>query len=251
MAWSGFAAEDTHGAQPEPPFADCTHTPSTLVDWHWIEPETLVAAVAVTSGDGVLMVTGALDAGLVGTTDGVGAGTGAAWVVLVRTATAARLGEATTGSEIVASGLGAGESDGEAEGEGAEDDGMSPTLAAGWTTARAGCAVPEPANPNSYTAVAHRQITSTASETCSTLRLGRSADRSERGDAGSGRGLAAGFGNGRSARQLFQTLTERHAQRTATLANPTTQDLIELLPQDVPPAQRPSGDAAQAQGDAR
>ena len=63
----------------------------------------------------------------------------------------------------------------------------------------------------------------------------------------------AGFGNGRSARQLFQTLTERHAQRTATLANPTALDLIELLPQDVPPAQRPSGDAAQAQaqGDAR
>jgi len=46
----------------------------------------------------------------------------------------------------------------------------------------------------------------------------------------------AGFGNGRSARQLFQTLTERHAQRTATLVAPTTQDLIELLPQDVPPA---------------
>jgi len=45
-----------------------------------------------------------------------------------------------------------------------------------------------------------------------------------------------GFGNGRSARQLFQTLTERHAQRTATIAEPTTQDLVELLPQDVPSA---------------
>jgi len=44
----------------------------------------------------------------------------------------------------------------------------------------------------------------------------------------------AGFGNGRSARQLFQVLTERHAQRTATLAEPTTQDLVELLPDDVP-----------------
>ena len=43
-----------------------------------------------------------------------------------------------------------------------------------------------------------------------------------------------GFGNGRSARQLFQTLTECHAQRTAGLAAPTTKDLIELLPQDVP-----------------
>jgi SpoVK/Ycf46/Vps4 family AAA+-type ATPase len=45
----------------------------------------------------------------------------------------------------------------------------------------------------------------------------------------------AGFGNGRSARQLFQALTERHAQRTAELAAPTTQDLVELLPEDVPP----------------
>jgi ATPase family associated with various cellular activities (AAA)/Right handed beta helix region/AAA lid domain len=43
-----------------------------------------------------------------------------------------------------------------------------------------------------------------------------------------------GFGNGRSARQLFQTLTERHAQRTADLANPGTKDLVELLPGDVP-----------------
>jgi len=43
-----------------------------------------------------------------------------------------------------------------------------------------------------------------------------------------------GFGNGRSARQLFQTLTERHAQRTADIQDPTTQDLIELLPDDVP-----------------
>ena len=61
----------------------------------------------------------------------------------------------------------------------------------------------------------------------------------------------AGFGNGRSARQFFQTLTERHAQRTAMLAEPTTQDLIELLPQDVPLAQRPSDDEVQAEGDAR
>jgi hypothetical protein len=44
----------------------------------------------------------------------------------------------------------------------------------------------------------------------------------------------AGFGNGRSARQLFQMLTERHAQRTAVLPNPSTEDLIVLLPQDVP-----------------
>ncbi|MFL6117721.1 MAG: right-handed parallel beta-helix repeat-containing protein [Catenulispora sp.] len=51
----------------------------------------------------------------------------------------------------------------------------------------------------------------------------------------------AGFGNGRSARQLFQTLTERHAQRTALIAEPTTRDLTVLLPQDVPvPASEPA-----------
>ena len=49
----------------------------------------------------------------------------------------------------------------------------------------------------------------------------------------------AGFGNGRSARQLFQTLTERHAQRTSMLANPSTEDLVVLLPDDVPPATVP------------
>jgi AAA lid domain len=62
----------------------------------------------------------------------------------------------------------------------------------------------------------------------------------------------AGFGNRRSARQLFRTLAERHAQRTATLAEPTTQDLIELPPQDVPPpAHRPLDDAARAEGGTR
>jgi nitrous oxidase accessory protein NosD len=42
------------------------------------------------------------------------------------------------------------------------------------------------------------------------------------------------FGNARAARQLFQALTERHAQRTADVANPSTQDLVVLLPTDVP-----------------
>jgi len=42
------------------------------------------------------------------------------------------------------------------------------------------------------------------------------------------------FGNGRAARQLFQTLTERHAQRTAELTQPTTNDLTQLTPSDVP-----------------
>jgi hypothetical protein len=61
----------------------------------------------------------------------------------------------------------------------------------------------------------------------------------------------AGFGNGRSARQLFQVLTERHAQRTATLAEPTTEDLIVLLPQDVPlpfADPEPAADGAAADG---
>jgi hypothetical protein len=43
-----------------------------------------------------------------------------------------------------------------------------------------------------------------------------------------------GFGNGRSARQLFQTLTERHAIRVSTMADPTPADLENLIPADVP-----------------
>jgi hypothetical protein len=41
-------------------------------------------------------------------------------------------------------------------------------------------------------------------------------------------------GNGRTARQLFQTLAERHAQRVAELPDPATEDLVTLLPPDVP-----------------
>jgi Holliday junction resolvasome RuvABC ATP-dependent DNA helicase subunit/nitrous oxidase accessory protein NosD len=44
------------------------------------------------------------------------------------------------------------------------------------------------------------------------------------------------FGNGRSARQLFQRMTERHAARVADMAEPTTDDLVTLLPEDVPVA---------------
>src|ERR1700691_2284125 len=43
-----------------------------------------------------------------------------------------------------------------------------------------------------------------------------------------------GFGNGRAARQLFQTLAERHAQRVATFLDPSTEELITVLPDDVP-----------------
>jgi SpoVK/Ycf46/Vps4 family AAA+-type ATPase len=45
-----------------------------------------------------------------------------------------------------------------------------------------------------------------------------------------------GFGNGRTARQVFQQLTERHAQRVGGLARPDAEQLSTLLPQDLPGA---------------
>jgi hypothetical protein len=42
------------------------------------------------------------------------------------------------------------------------------------------------------------------------------------------------FGNGRTARQTFQQMTEKHAQRVVSLASPTTEDLVTLLPEDLP-----------------
>ncbi|WP_326550298.1 right-handed parallel beta-helix repeat-containing protein [Micromonospora sp. NBC_01813] len=44
----------------------------------------------------------------------------------------------------------------------------------------------------------------------------------------------AGFGNGRTARHVFQQMTERHATRVATAATTTPDDLSDLQPQDVP-----------------
>ncbi|WP_157875936.1 AAA family ATPase, partial [Streptacidiphilus griseoplanus] len=44
------------------------------------------------------------------------------------------------------------------------------------------------------------------------------------------------FGNGRTARQAFQQMTERHAMRVSDLADPGDDDLTVLLPADVPPA---------------
>ncbi|WP_354639029.1 right-handed parallel beta-helix repeat-containing protein [Kitasatospora camelliae] len=44
----------------------------------------------------------------------------------------------------------------------------------------------------------------------------------------------AGFGNGRTARQVFETMVERHAMRVAQLADPTTEDLQVLVPADLP-----------------
>jgi Holliday junction resolvasome RuvABC ATP-dependent DNA helicase subunit len=43
-----------------------------------------------------------------------------------------------------------------------------------------------------------------------------------------------GFGNGRTARQVFQRMTERHAMRVALLPRASTDDLVALHPQDVP-----------------
>ncbi|MFE1241989.1 right-handed parallel beta-helix repeat-containing protein [Streptomyces tendae] len=42
------------------------------------------------------------------------------------------------------------------------------------------------------------------------------------------------FGNGRTARQVFQQMTERHAMRVADLSDPDADDLTVLLPDDVP-----------------
>jgi Holliday junction resolvasome RuvABC ATP-dependent DNA helicase subunit len=43
------------------------------------------------------------------------------------------------------------------------------------------------------------------------------------------------FGNGRTARQVFQRMTEQHAQRVADLDDPDAAELALVLPQDLPP----------------
>jgi SpoVK/Ycf46/Vps4 family AAA+-type ATPase len=43
------------------------------------------------------------------------------------------------------------------------------------------------------------------------------------------------FGNGRTARQVFETMIERHAVRVAHLPDATTEQLQLLLPEDLPP----------------
>ncbi|MER8186762.1 right-handed parallel beta-helix repeat-containing protein [Kitasatospora sp. NPDC094015] len=43
-----------------------------------------------------------------------------------------------------------------------------------------------------------------------------------------------GFGNGRTARQVFETMVERHAMRVAQLPDPSTEDLQLLVPADLP-----------------
>jgi ATPase family associated with various cellular activities (AAA)/Right handed beta helix region/AAA lid domain len=55
------------------------------------------------------------------------------------------------------------------------------------------------------------------------------------------------FGNGRTARQIFQLMTERHAGRVAMSSMPTAQELSMLLPQDLPAEEemRPPQERAQ------
>lgn len=55
-----------------------------------------------------------------------------------------------------------------------------------------------------------------------------------------------GFGNGRTARRVFQRMTELHAQRVAEIADPATEDLAHLLPADLPLMVPESGRAAPA-----
>ncbi|MFF2045192.1 right-handed parallel beta-helix repeat-containing protein [Kitasatospora sp. NPDC058170] len=47
------------------------------------------------------------------------------------------------------------------------------------------------------------------------------------------------FGNGRTARQVFETMVERHAMRVAHLADPSTEELQLLVPADLPGARTP------------
>ncbi|KJS54238.1 sporulation protein [Streptomyces rubellomurinus subsp. indigoferus] len=47
------------------------------------------------------------------------------------------------------------------------------------------------------------------------------------------------FGNGRTARQVFETMVERHAVRVAHLADPSTEELQLLVPADLPTAPLP------------
>ncbi|WP_406195898.1 right-handed parallel beta-helix repeat-containing protein [Kitasatospora sp. NBC_01560] len=47
------------------------------------------------------------------------------------------------------------------------------------------------------------------------------------------------FGNGRTARQVFETMVERHAMRVAHLTDPSTEELQLLVPADLPAARLP------------
>jgi SpoVK/Ycf46/Vps4 family AAA+-type ATPase len=46
------------------------------------------------------------------------------------------------------------------------------------------------------------------------------------------------FGNGRTARQTFQRMTENHAKRVVEMTAPSTEDLVTLYPEDLPETAR-------------
>jgi hypothetical protein len=46
------------------------------------------------------------------------------------------------------------------------------------------------------------------------------------------------FGNGRTARQTFQRMTENHAKRVVEMTAPSTEDLVTLYPEDLPETPR-------------
>ncbi|HVM10229.1 MAG TPA: AAA family ATPase [Acidimicrobiales bacterium] len=52
-----------------------------------------------------------------------------------------------------------------------------------------------------------------------------------------------GFGNGRLARNLFEAAMAHQASRLVTIDNPTNEQLMELLPEDVVPVQPPTSPA--------
>ncbi|WP_101896991.1 right-handed parallel beta-helix repeat-containing protein [Embleya scabrispora] len=54
------------------------------------------------------------------------------------------------------------------------------------------------------------------------------------------------FGNGRSARQAFQEMTERHARRISAIAEVTPEDLVSLRAPDLPDLVPAAGDPARA-----
>ncbi|MFE7468495.1 right-handed parallel beta-helix repeat-containing protein [Streptomyces sp. NPDC057499] len=90
-----------------------------------------------------------------------------------------------------------------------------------------------------------RTITFSDYEPAELLRIvGQQADEHEyRLAQGTGEALAKyftelpkgpAFGNGRTARQTFESMVERHAGRVAQLAEPSTDDLTLLYPEDLP-----------------
>ncbi len=52
-----------------------------------------------------------------------------------------------------------------------------------------------------------------------------------------------GFGNGRLARNLFEAMVARHATRLVEVAEPTDDELMLLVPADLPPAPKPGHDS--------